>query len=183
MKKKTVIDAQEELYDKKAPDYLKHHGDRYSQAYREKFIRRPLFNIDIDLQGIDLRGKKILDAMSAFGPETGFLIERGADVIGLDISPANARLYEKTWNRQCVVAIIHKSGLPNSFFDIVYICGGLHHILPFLSAALQEIHRLLKPGGYFYFMEPNKDTWLNELRVLWYSWIAVLMIMKRRLAM
>lgn len=150
--KDNVIDAQQKLYDKKAPVYLKHHGDCYSQAYREKFIRRPLFNINFDLHG-----KKILDAMAAFGPETGFLIERGADVIGLDISPANARLYEERWNRQCLVAIIHKSGLPDSFFDVVYICGGLHHILPLLGTTLQEIHRILKPGGYFYFMEPNKD--------------------------
>ena len=41
-------------------------------------------------------------------------------------------------------------------------------MLPLLNETILEIHRILKPGGLFYFMEPNKDTWVNQIRKLWY---------------
>lgn len=160
--KKDFINDQRNLYNKKAINYFKHHGDPYSQKYRDRFIRKPLFC------EIDLRGKKVLDAMAAFGPETGFLINQGADVTGIDISPVCAQLYKKKWNRNCVVASIHETGFPDSYFDIVYICGGLHHIIPLIDETIKEIHRILKPAGYFCFMEPNGDTWMNIFRVIWY---------------
>ena len=43
-------------------------------------------------------------------------------------------------------------------FDCVAVVGGLHHIHPNVKAAVREIHRVLKPGGHFCFMEPHK--WL-----------------------
>ena len=50
---------------------------------------------------------------------------------------------------------IHKVSFSNNTFDAIYICGGLHHVLPLLNETIVEIHRT-KPGGLFYFMEPNK---------------------------
>lgn len=166
MQKERILKSQENLYNRKAEGYLRHHGDPYSQKYRTKFIRDRLFDPEL---GIDLNRKKVLDAMAAFGPETGYLIEKGADVMGLDISPANAELYEKKWNKKCIVASVHQTGLPESYFDLIYICGGLHHILPLLDETMIEMRRILKLGGYLCFMEPNKDTWLNLIRALWYK--------------
>jgi len=110
----------------------------------------------------------VLDAMSASGVETGFLLGRGANVTGLDISPNNAQAYENKWNLPCVVRSIHETGFEDERFDAIYICGGLHHVLPVLDQTMREIYRILKPGGVFYFVEPNKDTWLNKLREIWY---------------
>ena len=42
-------------------------------------------------------------------------------------------------------------------------------MLPLLRETISEIYRILKPGGYFYFIEPNKDTWVNQLRKIWYK--------------
>ena len=162
MIEENVIKTQQQLYEKKAKGYFKHHGDLYSQRYRDGFIRNPLF------RGIELQGKKVLDGMAAFGPETGFLIDKGAEVIGLDISPANAQLYREKWDLDCKIASIHETGFPDSYFDCVYICGGLHHIHPLLEETITEIYRILKGGGHFCFMEPNKDTWLNRIRTTWY---------------
>lgn len=158
---RSSIEYQRARYDNEASDYDKHHGDKQSQRYRTEFIRNELFNFE-------LKDKKVLDAMCASGIETEYLISMGASVTGLDISPNNAAIYEKKWQRKCMVASIHDTGLPRESIDCVYIYGGLHHIIPCLAETMREVHRILKPNGYFVFVEPNKDTWLNYLRMAWY---------------
>jgi hypothetical protein len=34
---------------------------------------------------------------------------------------------------------------------------------------MSECHRILKPSGIFCFMEPNRDTWLDGARQMWYK--------------
>lgn len=161
-KQNESLEFQRERYDGEAAQYEAHHGDALSQKYRDEFIRNRLFAFDVG-------DKRVLDAMCASGIETGYLIHKGAIVTGLDISPNNAALYEKKWNRNCAVSSIHATGFPDQSFDVVYIFGGLHHVLPLLDETLKEVHRILKHGGHFVFVEPNKDTWLNRLRMLWYK--------------
>lgn len=155
------IEYQRQRYDNEADDYQKHHGDYYSQLYRTEFVRSKLFNFEI-------ANKTVLDAMCASGIETEYLISRHAQVTGLDISSKNAELYKEKWHRECIVTSIHETPIEEDTFDVVYIYGGLHHIIPCLEETIREVHRLLKPGGYFIFVEPNKDTWLNALRMAWY---------------
>lgn len=155
------IEYQKQRYDNEADDYQKHHGDYYSQLYRTEFVRDKLFNFEIE-------NKIVLDAMCASGIETEYLISRKALVTGLDISPRNAELYKKKWRRECLATSIHETEIESNTFDVVYIYGGLHHIIPCLDETILEVHRILKLGGYFIFVEPNKDTWLNSLRMAWY---------------
>ena len=42
---------------------------------------------------------------------------------------------------------------------------------PLLRETISEIYRILKPGGYFYFIEPNKDTWVNQFSKFGTKWI------------
>ena len=44
-------------------------------------------------------------------------------------------------------------------FDSVFMLGGIHHVGD-RRALFSEIHRILKPGGRFYFREPLNDFWL-----------------------
>lgn len=159
--KKSLIN-QIERYDAEASEHSKHYNDKYTQLYRDEFIRAPLFKNN-------LKGLYILDAMCASGIETGFLIERGAKVVGLDISKNNVMIYKRKWKKPCYAESIHKTNFSDNTFDAVYINGGLHHVLPLLNETISEVYRILKPGGYFYFMEPNKDTWINKLRKVWYK--------------
>ncbi|MBX9622046.1 MAG: class I SAM-dependent methyltransferase [Alphaproteobacteria bacterium] len=149
-------------YNQQAKDYYLTHGDLFSQKYREEFIRKEAFPFV-------LNGKKVLDAMCAFGAETGYLIKKGASVEGLDISEENAKLYENIWKLNCHVESINRTSFPDNYFDVVYICGGLHHVLPLLDEVIKEIHRILKPKGFFCFVEPNAATWLNYFRKKWYK--------------
>ncbi len=38
-----------------------------------------------------------------------------------------------------------------------------------MDETLTEVHRILKPGGHFLFVEPNADTWVNKFREIWYK--------------
>ena len=158
---KSLID-QIKRYDAEAGDHSKHYNDKYTQMYRNEFMRSPLFKDR-------LTGMYTLDAMCASGIETGFLIELGAEVVGVDISKKNVEEYNKRWGKPCYLNSIHKTTFSDNSFDAVYICGGLHHVLPLLKETISEIYRILKPGGHFYFLEPNKDTWVNLLRKIWYK--------------
>ena len=44
----------------------------------------------------------------------------------------------------------------------------MHHVHPCVSEAVDEIHRILKPGGYFCFAEPHKGSYPDVLRQFWY---------------
>jgi SAM-dependent methyltransferase len=54
--------------------------------------------------------------------------------------------------------------LPEAWADGVLMLKSLHHVpLPDLDAALDEVARVLRPGGWFYVSEPIYDGALNEL--------------------
>ena len=136
---KSIID-QKKRYDAEAVQHSKHNNDKYTQMYRDEFIRAPLFKEN-------LKGMYVLDAMCASGTETGYLIKRGADVVGIDVSQKNTEEYKKRWGKLCYLDSIHKTKFSDNTFDAVYICGGLHHVLPLLNETILEIYRILKPGG------------------------------------
>lgn len=157
------IKHQIKKYNTQAKKHNEHYNDKYSQLYRDKFIRNLLF------KGKNLKGVYILDAMCASGIETSYLLNKGAKVVGLDISKNNVKEFKKKFKAPCYMRSIHKTGFPKKTFDAVYICGGLHHVLPVLDKVIFEIERILKPNGYFYFMEPNAYTWVNIIRKFWYK--------------
>lgn len=162
MSSESAVEKQRQRYDKEAKEHHFHYQDEWTQRYRDEFYRS-------NFADIDLNEKKVLDAMCASGIETGYLLSRGAQVVGLDISSENARLYEERWSSECRVESVHQTSFADAEFDVVYIMGGLHHVLPLLDEVLAEVHRILKPGGYFFFIEPNKDTWVNRIRDIWYK--------------
>ena len=73
--KKSLID-QIKRYDAEASEHSKHYNDKYTQMYRNEFMRAPLFKGK-------LKNIYILDAMCASGIETGYLVEMGAEVVGV----------------------------------------------------------------------------------------------------
>lgn len=54
--------------------------------------------------------------------------------------------------------------LPANSFDLALMLKSLHHVpLPHLAQALDEVARVLRPGGYLYVSEPVYDGALNEV--------------------
>lgn len=160
---KDVEQLQKAHYDRIAADYAAHYGDRWGNEYRRRFFNEPLLN------GIDLQGRPTLEAMCGEGSTTEFLLERGAKVIGLDISAQEIESFERRWP-QCEArcASILDTSLPSESFDCVVVVGGLHHVHPHVVKAIQEIWRVLRPGGHFCFIEPHHGSLPDTIRRFWY---------------
>jgi SAM-dependent methyltransferase len=155
---------QKQHYDNIAAEYEAHYSDPSSTEYRRRFIYDPMF------AGVDLAGMRVLDAMCGSGQTTEYLLSRGAVVTGLDISTEVINSFKLRWPA-CHVErrSLLSSGFADNSFDCVAVVGGLHHIHPNLNQAVQEIHRVLKPGGYFCFMEPHSGSLADIVRRFWYK--------------
>lgn len=151
-------------YDRITIEYEAHYDDPCSRRYRDKFFHQPMF------EGMNLSGMKVIEAMCGSGQTTQYLISQGAQITGLDISDENIKSFNKRWpGRQAVCASILDSGLDSNSFDAVAVVGGLHHLHPNVDAAISEIHRILRPGGYLCFVEPHKGSFPDLVRQRWYK--------------
>jgi SAM-dependent methyltransferase len=154
---------QSEHYDRIQDAYEAHYDDPSSQRYRRRFLYEPLF------AGIDLAGKQVLEAMCGSGQVTGFLRERRASVTGLDISARAVASFRGRWpDCRAMEGSILETGLPDGAFDCVVVLGGLHHVHPNVDLAIDEIARVLRPGGYFCFGEPHAGSLPDLVRRAWY---------------
>ena len=53
---------------------------------------------------------------------------------------------------------------PDASFDLAMMLKSLHHVpMPAMASALDEVHRVLRPGGYLYVSEPVYAGPLNEV--------------------
>jgi 2-polyprenyl-3-methyl-5-hydroxy-6-metoxy-1,4-benzoquinol methylase len=159
-----VANLQGAHYDRLIALYEAHATDPSTQQYRRRFIDEPL------LRGIDLEGRAVLEAMCGSGHSTGLLLERGANVTGLDVSEQAIELFRAKWPHcQAVVESIFEPNLPAASYDVVVVVGGLHHVHPHVEDAVFQIWRLLKPGGFFCFSEPHVGSLMDVLRRAWYA--------------
>ena len=76
----------------------------------------------------------------------------GIDISEVSIQKAKDENKDSEIELELLVGNCEKTDFQNNKFDIVYGTGILHHLK--MSACLEEIHRVLKPGGSFLFIEP-----------------------------
>jgi SAM-dependent methyltransferase len=154
---------QRQHYDRLAAQYELHYSDEYSMQYRFRFFYAPM------TQSIELKGRRVLDALCGSGQTTHYLLMKGAKVTGLDVSGEVISEFRRRWPEASAVhASILDSKLDDASFDCVMIVGGLHHLHPHVDETIDEVHRILKPGGYFCFMEPHVGSLPDLVRRLWY---------------
>jgi ubiquinone/menaquinone biosynthesis C-methylase UbiE len=152
---------QKKYYDRIADEYDRHYSNKYALKYRYGIYNKIFSNIT-------LKSVHILDAMCGGGESTGYFLKHGALVTGLDISENCCAIYRKRYPECSVVcSSILNTQFTDSSFDIV-MTDSLHHLHPYVNQGMDEIRRILKPGGYFCFWEPISHSLADLLRKIWY---------------
>lgn len=108
-------------------------------------------------------GKKVLDIGCGNGYVLSKYAKEGAEVYGIDITETSIDLCNKRFeylslNGNFQVANAEELPFSNNSFDCVCSMGVLHHV-PDTEKAVNEIHRVLKPGGRIILMFYYKDSW------------------------
>lgn len=115
----------------------------------------------------DVRGKTVLDLGCGTGENTIPLIERGAVVIGMDISPdlvaiAQRRLREANLEASISVGSAYETGLPDESVDVIFCMALIHHLD--IQRVRHEMWRILRKNGVIILEEPIRFS-------KWYGWL------------
>lgn len=105
----------------------------------------------------DVRGKTVLDLGCGHGENALLLLERGATVAGIDISPELVRLAEQRLagadgQVKLRVGSAYQTGLPDESVDVVFCIALIHHLE--IPKVRDEMWRVLRKGGYVVLSEP-----------------------------
>ena len=131
---------------------------------RRRFFLSPL------LDGLDLNDCDVADLAAGSGHTTLDLQARFPRVkpVGFDVSDHAVRTYAARTGCEAHLWDLTGEAAWTQRFDVAIVVGGLHHCATALDTALRNVADLLRPGGLFLIVEPNRDTWLEPLRQVWY---------------
>ncbi|HEX3322138.1 MAG TPA: methyltransferase domain-containing protein [Terriglobales bacterium] len=105
----------------------------------------------------DVHGKTVLDLGCGSGETLIPLVHRGATVTGIDISPdlvaiAKRRIHDAQLSAEARACSAYETGLPDRSVDVIFCMSLVHHLN--IAMVRNEMHRILKPGGYVVVKEP-----------------------------
>ncbi len=152
-------------------------------AYGQEIVRR---RSRITSSYVSLRGRRVLDFGSGNGAQTIELVQHGCTITACDIDEHDLtvlRDYCRDRNIGSVTPVVYDGSrlpFPDDHFDVVVSYAVLEHVED-ESQALEEIRRVLRPGGDFVISVPNK-WWVFEThgarlpllpwnRVPFFSWL------------
>lgn len=102
--------------------------------------------------------RSVLDYGCGTGSAIPYLLDIPAvtSVVGVDVSSASLEVAERTWGDARVHFVSTARFQPRAEIDLAF-CNGVFHHIPVAerAAAVDFIHRSLRPGGLFAFWENN----------------------------
>jgi ubiquinone/menaquinone biosynthesis C-methylase UbiE len=125
-----------------------------------------------------LPGGRILDVATGNGNFVSFLLEglpAFDEIVAIDTSEKAGTTFTDTFKDQPHVRFekmdAAKMDFPKASFDIVCISNSLHHMLD-PQPVLEEMKRVIKPGGHFLVTEMYRDnqTETQNTHVLMHHW-------------
>jgi ubiquinone/menaquinone biosynthesis C-methylase UbiE len=122
------------------------------------------------IDGIDVKGKTVLEIGCGVGIDLLSFARNGAKVIGLDLTPKHIELATKLFevygfSGDFINGDAESLTIPSASVDIVYSFGVLHHT-PDIDKAVSEIYRVLKPGGQGVVGLYHKNSWHYRVNVI-----------------
>jgi ubiquinone/menaquinone biosynthesis C-methylase UbiE len=118
----------------------------------------------------DVHGKTVLDLGCGTGENVIPLLERGARVIGIDISPdliaiAQKRLCNANLEANLRAGDAYATGLPDESVDAIFSMALIHHLD--IKLVRDEMWRVLRKGGLIILREPIRFSkayaWVRSL--------------------
>jgi len=113
------------------------------------------------LQGLVIQPEtRVLDLCCGSGQATAILAEQSQAVTGLDASPRSLqRARHNVPQAAYVEALAEAMPFPEAGFDLVHTSMALHEMTPTQRRQiLQEVYRVLKPGGRFALIDFHPPT-------------------------
>lgn len=126
--------------------------DRMASYYAGERGQSPWFQaqLKIVLEMLDSEHGRILDIGCAAGAEFEPLLARGFQIVGLDYAAEMIRLAQQRFDASQGIHLCRADAeslpFPDASFDHV-VCLGVFEYLSTYDRCLEEIHRVLRPGG------------------------------------
>jgi 2-polyprenyl-3-methyl-5-hydroxy-6-metoxy-1,4-benzoquinol methylase len=142
--------------------------DFFREVERYRFEKLDYLEVVVPFDS--LKGKFVLDVGCGLGTDASRFAQAGAIVTGVDIAPRAVSLARENFDwRGLTGAFAQMDGenlaFPNDSFDFVY-CHTVLHFTPDPAAMINEIFRVLKPGGHAILMAINRKSWLYVMHRL-----------------
>jgi SAM-dependent methyltransferase len=115
------------------------------------------------------RGKKVLEIGCGLGTDGAQFALAGADYTGIDLTDAAVDLARRRFDLFNLpgafrTADAENLDFPDESFDVVYSHGVFHHT-PDTVRAVQEVHRVLRPGGRAVVMLYHRDSYNYRINI------------------
>lgn len=122
----------------------------------------------VDFDGY--RGKRLLDVGCGVANDLSRFAAGGASVVGIDLAEHSIELARRNFRQRGLegefrVMDGERLEFPDASFDVVY-CHTVLHFTPDPVRMIEEIGRVLAPGGQAILMTVNRHSWLNVLHRL-----------------
>jgi SAM-dependent methyltransferase len=129
------------MYDAMAADYAAAEDNPYNAYYEQPNLRALLPAV---------AGRRVLDAGCGAGRTCEWLVEQGAEVVGIDASPEMlGRARERVPAASFALAdLANPLAFEDGSFDIA-VAGLVMHYLRDWVPTLRELRRVLRPDGVF----------------------------------
>jgi SAM-dependent methyltransferase len=123
------------------------------------------------------RGKRVLEIGVGLGADHQMLAKGGASLSGVDLTPRaieHTRRRFQTLQLESDLRVADAEALPfgDGSFDLVYSWGVLHHS-PNTQQAINEVYRILKPGGEARIMIYHRYSFVGYMLWLRYGLFAM----------
>jgi len=141
----------EKVYENVTHDdyYLSSTLDRISTCERDKEKMEKVIGLG--------KGRRLLDVGCSYGLFMDVCKDVGWDVYGCELSKIQYD-YTKKKHKKIHNTEVSKSGFIDNFFDVVTLFDVIEHLTS-PTKFLKEVHKVIKPGGYFIACTPNISSW------------------------
>ncbi len=113
-------------------------------------------------------GKRLLDVGCATGVFLDVARREGFEVVGTDVSADMVEYARSEFALDAHLGPLEAHAFPEASFDVITMLDVIEHI-PSYKTLMEEIRRILKPGGVLLLRTPTEEAWMRTLAKLIYK--------------